>query len=1479
MKKLTLNIICLSFIFTNIITVFSQDWIKQSPVPTNNTPYDIYCADSNTIVISCDEGIYKTPDRGLSWSLSTKESPNPIIEFCFVTDQLGWGVGADLTILKTADGGDSWITQKESGSDTVDLNSVFFVDNNKGWTAGEEGTILYTDDGGETWNKQASNTSADLEGVHFADELNGYCVGTDIALKTGDGGAVWESITNITDINEPEDVYCFNSDTCIILEENEVHRTTDGGANWTTESFTSGWFKELDFINDTDGYMIGMAGYGTYHCDAWGYCSWSNYDKAIWKTEDGGITWDRTLFSNTSDYLLDISIVGSNTICASGTEGYIILTPDAGNTWYKVSKGTPKSLYSGQFINSWLGYAAGEGGTVMVTPDAGDTWIKQSSGTSNDLNSIQFINSNTGWVVGNFGRIRKTINNGASWNYQNSGVTDDLFSVCFTDSLKGYAVGQDGTVLKTINSGSSWAPLSSGVSDDLNDVHFVDSLKGWAAGSGGVIIKTENGGDTWDQQESNTSGNINSVYFKNSQEGWAAGSSGLILRTVNGGEKWISLYSGLDGNLNSIYFLNGDTGWIAGSNGIIIRTTDGGNSWASSESLGSNSVNSLYFTDIDTGWVFGYNGLILKTVNGGGTYNPLQMYTVPQLLLPENNSTGISLDPVLFWASVDVVDSYRLQVSTSSSFSSPVIDESGISDTSYSVNGLDDDRKHYWRVAAEYGGEINIWSVTYNFRTRVSPPSAPSLRSPGDGAEGVPRMLNLDWTYVSGTDTYHLQVAEDSEFSLLVFEDSTITGTDYDVGPLGEETKYYWRVRAKNEGGISPYSDTYNFTTSIYLINPPPAPELILPDNGVRLQPVTLELNWSYVSSADTYHLQVSENPGFSDPVINDSTLTNDEQTVGPLEESTTYYWRVRAKNEGGYSAYSATFSFTTESENWRIQLNECVFSIYFIDENTGWAAGYDIFKTTDGGDTWDEIYTPSETLRDIYFINSLTGWAVGQNGLIIKTTNGGDTWETLNSETTDDMEAVYFINSSIGWVTGECGIVKTTDGGDSWINQFPIELEYVSINSVYFTDENNGWAAGFNILRTTDGGENWTECMVDGSYGMWFMLNSLFFADENNGWAVGYDGVYKTSDGGLTWYSQTDLIDIEYNDVYFTDEMTGWIAGEQGIIIKTTDGGESWDYLYSETSDRIDDVHFVNQDIGWIAVGCTIMKSETGGGEVCALPVPILESPYDYEYVYPEDVTLSWYPIPSALSYRLQISNTGVFTDPVFDEEGLTLTSYSISDPDSGMVYYWRVNVSNGSDTSHWSGIWRFTVYEISLSKPVLELPAEGSTIIDPLPIDLSWNETADADHYNLQVADNPDFNNPLFDEVVFFGTTESISYGLASYTTYYWRVRALNYSGGMSPWSDVWNFTTSGSVYVNELNSDIQYKLYPNPVNDILYIEGFENKSVNISVFSLDGKLLIQKHEKGITHLNISDLQSGIYIIKIVNPELMIIESIVKQ
>jgi len=172
-----------------------------------------------------------------------------------------------------------------------------------------------------------------------------------------------------------------------------------------------------------------------------------------------------------------------------------------------------------------------------------------------------------------------------------------------------------------------------------------------------------------------------------------------------------------------------------------------------------------------------------------------------------------------------------------------------------------------------------------------------------------PTTLTLIWNPSSGSATYRLQISTSSAFASAIVDDSTITTTSRQVGPLANNTTYYWRVYAKNAGGTGPWSTVWNFTT---VAAAPPAPTLAQPSNAAVNQPTTSTLSWDPSTDATTYRLQISRSSGFTTAVVDDSTITSTSRQVGPLENNTTYYWRVNAKNAGGTSAWSNVWSFTT---------------------------------------------------------------------------------------------------------------------------------------------------------------------------------------------------------------------------------------------------------------------------------------------------------------------------------------------------------------------------------------------------------------------------------------------------------------------------------------------------------------------------------------------------------------------------------------
>ncbi len=207
------------------------------------------------------------------------------------------------------------------------------------------------------------------------------------------------------------------------------------------------------------------------------------------------------------------------------------------------------------------------------------------------------------------------------------------------------------------------------------------------------------------------------------------------------------------------------------------------------------------------------------------------------------------------------------------------------------------------------GGQatITLSSIPVYVEEIISAPSAPILASPSNGTTGISISPNLSWDVSTEAISYRLQVSKDSFFTMIVYEDSTITTTSKQVA-LENGTTYFWKVNAKNEGGTSGYSSTWNFTT---IKTAPNTPTLVTPVNSATDIPKETTLLWNSSLGADTYRLQIAKDSLFTIMVIDDSTITNLFSQVS-LDNSTTYFWRVNAKNEGGTSIFSSTWSFTT---------------------------------------------------------------------------------------------------------------------------------------------------------------------------------------------------------------------------------------------------------------------------------------------------------------------------------------------------------------------------------------------------------------------------------------------------------------------------------------------------------------------------------------------------------------------------------------
>jgi photosystem II stability/assembly factor-like uncharacterized protein len=131
------------------------------------------------------------------------------------------------------------------------------------------------------------------------------------------------------------------------------------------------------------------------------------------------------------------------------------------------------------------------------------------------------------------------------------------------------------------------------------------------------------------------------------------------------------------------------------------------------------------------------------------------------------------------------------------------------------------------------------------------------------------------------------------------------------------------------------------------------------------------------------------------------------------------------------------------------------------------------VFKSTNMGVNWSQIFRTPGVFFEIKFLNANTGMMCGDNGIVRRTTNGGTAWTTVNTPASTDLMGIHFASSSIFYMVGSSGVIlKSTNTGLNWVTQTcPVTANLRAIN--VFPADDNGIivGAGGIILRTTNGG------------------------------------------------------------------------------------------------------------------------------------------------------------------------------------------------------------------------------------------------------------------------------------------------------------------------------------------------------------------------------------------------------------------------
>ena len=232
----------------------------------------------------------------------------------------------------------------------------------------------------------------------------------------------------------------------------------------------------------------------------------------------------------------------------------------------------------------------------------------------------------------------------------------------------------------------------------------------------------------------------------------------------------------------------------------------------------------------------------------------------------------------------------------------------------------------YSRGSMWYKWNSNPWSpnsnpdtdacfITYGYNAN-QPPNTPSNPSPSNGATGVSINADLSWTGgdPDGDTVYYDVYFEANDPTPDQLVSSGQTSTTYDPETMNYDTHYYWKIIAEDEHGATTTGPIWDFETEDAPNQPPYTPSNPNPVDGATGVSTNADLSWT-CSDPDGDSLTYDVYFGTSSyPPLVSSGQTSTTYNPGTMNSLTTYYWKIKAKDEHGEKTTGPIWDFTTKN-------------------------------------------------------------------------------------------------------------------------------------------------------------------------------------------------------------------------------------------------------------------------------------------------------------------------------------------------------------------------------------------------------------------------------------------------------------------------------------------------------------------------------------------------------------------------------------
>lgn len=443
----------------------------------------------------------------------------------------------------------------------------------------------------------------------------------------------------------------------------------------------------------------------------------------------------------------------------------------------------------------------------------------------------------------------------------------------------------------------------------------------------------------------------------------------------------------------------------------------------------------------------------------------------------------------------------------------PVVDPTSPVD----LTGLTPETDYFGRVRVMNSEGWSDWSASGSFLTEVEP-QVPATPSAPTGAATGPTSGTFTFSEPVDTGTSAI-VASQLRHSLDESAWTTVDDPESPYAVLGQpdDTLVYGQVRFQNSTGWSEWSTSGTFTTEVDATVPatPLPPEVTV--TGPTTATATFVEPDDGGAAIDDVELRISDDEAtwstIADPV-------SPEDLTG-LDSSTVYYLQVRFHNSEGWSEWSVSESFETETATAPVWVPDGAAMALEFDNDRHWLGGTEYTNAT----------VPIDFERST-----------------------ATTWHLFGTTTLDDMSVdepridadgiwlraavAQLINNPVtpaSWSVSNSGTIAAAAAGDTWSSLSP---------------------------RSIHSGGNVNSRAHSGNPGVGFAAGSTYFlmwiyrrvpASESDGTNVGSNAVRLS----VTTSVSTSSIGISSSGVVTTTEPGGTFANIQHYVLDPTSGLE----------------------------------------------------------------------------------------------------------------------------------------------------------------------------------------------------------------------------------------------------------------------------------------------------------------------------------